>query len=256
MAGLLYKDFVSVSGKKIVTVLTCLTILFIVLRMVFPGTTEHALFLVENEEGEIVNILDVAFVVVVGCFLLAICSILNGWVGKLVEGDDRNKVRGYLRALPLEKNAYIASKYVFVGISAYVFLSVAISWTITANAFCREGIMSELLAMMNALIPSLLYIVLLSAAIELPLFLTIGKGRAMLIKTAIWLVLAFLVIGFLFFGDLVWIEQHLNIMVFLKWYQNHLFAVSLLNILFPVITLLLYYLSYCITCYFAGRETA
>ena len=254
MAGLLYKDFVSVSGKKIVTILTCLTILFIALRMAFPGTADHAIFLVENEEGEIVNILDTFFVVGFGFLLIAICSILNGWVGKIVEGDDRNKIRGYLRSLPLEKNAYIASKYIFIGIGAYVFLSIAFSWNVAANAFCREGILSEVLSMLNALIPSVLYVVLLSAAIELPLFLTVGKGRAMLIKTAIWLVIAFLAIGFLFFGDLVWIEQHLNISVFLKWYQNHLFAVSLLNILFPVITLLLYYLSYRISCHFADRE--
>lgn len=254
MAGLLYKDFVSVSGKKIVTILTCLTILFIALRMVFPGTADHAIFLVENEEGEIVNILDTFFVVGFGFLLIAICSILNGWVGKIVEGDDRNKIRGYLCSLPLEKNAYIASKYIFIGIGAYVFLSIAFSWNVAANAFCREGILSEVLSMLNALIPSVLYVVLLSAAVELPLFLTVGKGRAMLIKTAIWLVIAFLAIGFLLFGDLVWIEQHLNISVFLKWYQNHLFAVSLLNILFPVITLLLYYLSYRISCYFADRE--
>lgn len=254
MAGLLYKDFVSVSGKKMVTIFTCLTILFIALRMVFPGTADHAFFLVESEEGEIVNILDTFFVVGFGFLLIAICSILNGWVGKIVEGDDKNKVRGYLSALPLEKNAYIASKYVFIGIGAYVFMSITFSWNIAANAFCREGILTEVLSMLNALIPSVLYVVLLSAAIELPLFLTVGKGRAMLIKTAIWLVIAFLAIGFLFFGDLVWIEQHLNISVFLKWYQNHLFAVSLLNILFPVITLLLYYLSYRISCHFADRE--
>lgn len=254
MAGLLYKDFVSVSGKKIVTIFTCLTILFIVLRLAFPGTADNVLFLVENEEGEIINMVDTFFVVGFGSFLIGVCSILNGWVGKIVEGDDRNKVRGYLRSLPLEKNAYIASKYVFIGISAYVFMSIALSWNITANALCREGILSEVLSMMNALIPSVIYVVLLSAAIELPLFLTMGKGRAMLIKTAIWLVIAFLAIGFLFFGDLVWIEQHLDISIFLKWYQNHLFAVSLLNILFPFITLLLYYVSYRIACHFAGRN--
>lgn len=256
MAGLLYKDFVSVSGKKMVTILTCLTILFIVLRLVFPGTADHAIFLVESEEGEIINVLDTFFVAGAYLFLVSVCLLLNGWVGKIVEGDDKNKVRGYLRALPLEKNAYIASKYVFIGICAYVFMSIAFSWGVAANALCREGIMSEVLSMLNALVPSVIYVVLLSAAIELPLFLTMGKGRAMLIKTAIWLVIAFGAIGFLFFGDLVWIEQHFNIWVFLNWYQNHLFAVSLLNILFPVITLLLYYLSYRIACHFAGRKEA
>lgn len=255
MAGLLYKDFVSVGGKKVVTILSCLTILFIVLRMVFPGTADSAIFLVINGEGEsIIHLLDICFATVSGVFLVSACGILNGWTGKIVEGDDRNKIRGYLRALPLEKNAYIASKYVFIGIGAYVFLSLALCWNIAANALCREGIMTEMLYMMNALILSFVCITLLSAAIELPLFLTIGKSSAMLIKTAIWMVIAFIVIGFCFFGDMVWFEQHFELLVFLEWYQNHLFAVALLNILFPVITLLLYYLSYRITCYFVNRE--
>ncbi|MGN0161048.1 MAG: ABC-2 transporter permease [Lachnospiraceae bacterium] len=256
MAGLLYKDFVSVSGKKILIIIICLTIAFIGLRMAFPGNLDNALFMAETEEGEMINILDLFFITGLGSFLIFIFSIINGWVGKIVDGDDKNKIRGYLNALPLEKNAYWASKYIFIGITAYVLMSIAMSWDIAANAFCREGMFSDVLSMIGAMIPSVIYIVLLSAAIELPMFLIFGKNKAMLIKIAIIMTLAFFVIGFLLFGDFVWIEQHLNISVLLKWYEDHLFAVSLLNILFPVITLILYYLSYRITCHFAGRKAA
>ena len=254
MAGLLYKDFVSVSGKKILIILICLTVLFIALRMVFPGTSDNLLFMAENGEGEMVSLLDLFFVIGLGFFLLSIFGIINGWVGKLVEGDDKNKIKGYLCALPIEKHTYFASKYIFIGVAAYVFMSVAMSWQIVANAFCMEGMVSDVLSMIGAMIPSVIYLALLSAAIELPMFLTLGKEKARIIKTTIILMIAFLVIGFSLFGDLVWIEQHLDITVFMKWYQNHLFAVSLLNILFPVITLVLYYLSYRITCHFAGRK--
>lgn len=253
MAGLLYKDFVSIGGKKLVALLSGLTVLFTVLRIAFPGTTDASFFLVENEDGELINILDTFFILGFGVFLIFLCSLLNGWVKKLVEGDEKTKIRGYLQALPLGRQTYIASKYVFLFASAYVFLSIAMCWNIIANAFCRKGVLSDALTMLNALVPSVIYVMLLSAALELPLFLTIGRARAMYIKTAIWLVIAFVLIGFLFFGDLEWISQHVNVFAFVRWYQNHQFAIALVNILFPVITLLLYALSYRITCHFMER---
>lgn len=255
MAGLLYKDFISVSGKKILTIIICLTIVFIGLRMALPGTADTFLFMAENEDGKMISLVDTIFLACVCFFLIFAFCIINGWVGKVVESDDKNKIRGYLRALPLEKNAYLASKYIFIGIAAYVLMSVTLIWEITANAFCRDGMMTEALSMISAMIPSFIYLALISAAIELPMFLIFGKNKAMLIKIAIILTFAFVVIGFLFFGDLEWVEQHFNLFELLRWYQNHLFAISLLNIMFPVITLVLYYLSYRITCRFAGRKT-
>lgn len=207
MAGLLYKDFVSVSGKKFLGIIIGLTAVFTVLRIAFPGTADSMFFMVGTEEGETVNLFDYLFPGSFAVLLISVFGIINSWVGKIVEGDDKNKIRGYLSALPLEKNTYVASKYIFIGISAYVFMSVAIIWETVANGFCRKGMISDTLSAIGALIPSVMCLVLLSAAIELPMFLTLGKSKAMLIKTAI-------------------------------------------------ITLMLYYLSYRIACYFTGRKAA
>ena len=254
MAGLLYKDFVSVGGEKIVMLFSCLTILYIALRLIFPGTTDAGMFLLSNEDGEMIHMMDAFFMVACGLFLVAECSILNGWIGKIVEGDDKNKIRGYLRALPLGKNDYIASKYVFIGISVYVFLSLSICWNLTANAFCRDGIIADAFTMLYSLLPVIACVILLSAAVEFPLFLTVGKSKALLIKTSIWLTLAYVVVGFLFFADLGWVFAHLNIARIMDWFRNNQFFVALMNILFPVISLLLYYLSYRITCYMVNRH--
>lgn len=127
-------------------------------------------------------------------------------------------------------------------------------WGVICNAFCREGVSSELMAAICSFIPLLICLVLLSAAIELPLFILLGVQKAKLVKIAVVMGIGFVVVGFLFFGDLNWLSENLSILVFMKWYETHTFEVAFLTILSPVITLALYYVSYRITCFFSNRE--
>lgn len=254
MGGLLYKDFVSVGGKKLLAILPALTVVFMMFRVMFPGTVDNPAYMVEYEQGQMVNLLDIFFVTFFGIFLIAMGSLLNNWVAGIVQDDDKNKIRAYIRTFPLDKNAYVASKYIFLGVAAYILMSLAYIWYITANAFCGEGLFEDLLNQIGILIPSFTGIVLLSAAIELPMFLTLGKEKAMLIKVTIIMLLAFLVIGFLLFGDIVWFTENFNILIFLEWCQRNTVVVMLISIMTPVITLLLYYLSYRIACYFVCKK--
>ncbi len=176
---------------------------------------------------------------------------MNGWTAKKVELDDKNKIRGYISALPLEKNAYIASKYIFMAISAYVFMSIYYIWSISCLAFCREGIMTNMVEIIGGFIPVFTSFGLLLTAIELPLFILFGKEKAMLIKVAFIMLIAFAMIGFLLFGDLVWMEQHINIAVLAKWCEKYKMEVAVVTLLSPVFVLALYYGSYRITCHFA-----
>ncbi len=257
MGGLLYKDFVSVNQinkVKLTWILTGLTILFIGLRIAFPGTADMEVFLAENEDGEIVNLIDTFFFTTLGAFIIGTLGLMNNWIAKLVELDDKNKIRGYIRALPLDKNAYIASKYIFMAVSAYVFMSIYYIWTVSGLAFCREGLMADNISIIGSFIPVFIGIALLLTAIELPLFILLGKEKAMLIKTAFLMLIAFAVIGFLLFGDLVWIEQHLDITAFMKWCEKYKMEVALTVMLSPVFVLAFYYGSYRITCHFAAKE--
>jgi hypothetical protein len=255
MGGLLYKDFVSVGGKKLVWIYIFLTIIYMILRMAFPGSAEYPELMAETEAGESVNLLDSIFVFLPCFFIIAAIYLLNSFVGKIVDGDNKNKIRGYLSALPLEKNTYVASKYIFIGIAAYVLLSAALIWNIICMAFCAEGIFLDLLEVMNAFIVPLICLALLSAAIELPMFILMGTQKAKLMKITIWLLIGLIMVGFLLFGNLQWLNEQFNITVFLDWYQTHTTETVLISVSFPVITLACCYFSYRITCYFSGKET-
>lgn len=257
MGGLLYKDFVSVNRinkVKLTWILAALTILYIGLRIAFPGTADMEMFLAETEEGEIVNIIDTFFFIALGLFIVGTLEIMNGWVARLVETDDKNKIRGYISALPLDKNAYIASKYIFMAVSTYVFMSIYYIWCISCLAFCREGIMTDIVGIMGSMIPVFASFILLLAAIELPLFILLGKEKAMLIKVAFIMLIAFAIIGFVLFGDLLWFEEHIDIIAFSKWYKAHLIESTLAVMMSPALVLAFYYGSYRITCHFANKE--
>ncbi len=248
MGGLLYKDFVSIKGKKLVWIMLGLTLIYSVLRCAFPGTEENTFFMALNESGQKINLADFFFGSGLWIFLIAVLGLMNGWTAKIVEGERKNKIKGYLCSLPIEKNTYIASKYIFVAVAAYVFMSLAYVWEMVGKAFCAEGVFSDMLSMISSFIPTVIALALFSAALELPMFLLMGKEKAMLIKTAIILAVAFVCIGFLFFGDLNWFMENFNPAVFMEWCEAHILLVSLIQITTPVVMLILYYLSYRLTC--------
>ncbi len=259
MGGLLYKDFVSVnriSKVKLTWLLAVLTVFYIALRMAFPGTADIKAFLAENEDGQAVNLIDSFFLIALGLFMVGILGLMNGWVARIVEIDDKNKIRGYISALPLGKNAYIASKYIFMAVSAYVFMSISYIWSISCVAFCREGMIADAAQILGGFIPVFAGFSLFLAAIELPLFILLGKEKAMLIKVAFIMLIAFGIIGFLFFGDLSWVDRHVNIAAFVKWCEKYRMEVAIVSLLSPLVVMILYYGSYRITCYFAGRRKA
>ncbi len=248
MGGLLYKDFISVKGKKLVWTMLSLTLIYSGLRFAFPGTVENTFFMAVNESGQMINMADSFFVIGLWIFLIAVLGLMNGWTAKIVEGERKNKIKGYLCSLPIEKNTYIASKYIFIAVAAYLFMSLAFVWDIVGNAFCAEGPFSDMLSMISSFIPTVTALALFSAALELPMFLLMGKEKAMLIKTAIILAIAFVCIGFLFFGDLNWLNENFNPAVFMEWCEAHVLLVLLIQITTPVVILILYYLSYRLTC--------
>lgn len=256
MGGLLYKDFVSVNGKKLIVYITFLTLVYSVLRIAFPGCVRNEFFMATNELGQEVNLLDTFFIMGQGLFVVGVIGLMNGWVSKIVGGDQKNKIKNYVYSMPIEKNTYIASKYVFIGVSAYIFFSVAMIWGIICNAFCGEGDLLAVSTLLGAFIAPFISLGLLSAAIELPMFILLGRDKAMLVKIAIIMVIAFVVIGFLFFGDLNWFGEKLDIVTFVEWCNTHVFAVSFIQVVSPVVMLALYYISYRITCHFNKKEVA
>ena len=253
MGGLLYKDFAAVRGKRLVFILTIATVIFVILRMLFPGTGENHFFMGTNENGESVNMIDMFFFYGEFCILWCGGFWINGYGARILELDDKNRIRGYLSALPVSKKTYVASKYIFLGICSYMVFSLYMIWHIISAAFMQEGQIVDMSYLLSGFSVLFICFILMMEAVELPLFLLMGKEKAMMVRVSFWLILAMAVIGFLLFGDLNALESW-DIKVWIDWADYHGFELVLLNIVSPVIVLGIYYLSYQLSAHLYERK--
>lgn len=255
MGGLLYKDFVAVKGKKLILIFVIATIVFTVLRMLFPGTAAFESLVATTEDGKTVNLLDSLFLY--GEFFI-ICMgslIINYMEPKLMEFDEKNRIRSYLFSMPVSRKEYVASKYIFTGAAMYIIMSLYMIWHTVSAAFMAEGIFANLSQMIVGFAIPFICLFLFMAAVEMPLYFMLGKEKAMMVRVAFWMVIGFFVIRFLLFGDLTLIENW-DIEVLMSWVDAHASEMTVFITLSPVISLLLYYLSYRITAgLYERRET-
>lgn len=244
MGGLLYKDFVLIDrvGKLRVTwIVTALTLLYIVLRMAFPGTMENSDFIIIGAEGETVNLIDVFFLVAFACQLIISLTLVSGT--KIMGSDEKNKIKEYLSSTPIDQNAYVASKYIFIAAVAYVIFSLDYIWGVTCVAFCRDGQMQDMAITLTSFVLTAVSIVLLLAAFEIPLYIYFGKEKAMRVRVMFWTLLAFVAIGFLMFGDITAVSN-LDLLVIMEWVEKHNKGIVIFQNMAPVTVLIVYYLSY------------
>ena len=111
-------------------------------------------------------------------------------------------MRNYLSALPMHRQTYVAEKYIFTAITAYVWFSVYMIWHIVFSAFAAEGFAlndySDLVAGMA--LPMFCF-ALLQAALNMPLGLLLGREKTKLILTGIVMTICMLILGFVLFGN-------------------------------------------------------
>lgn len=255
MGGLLYKDFIAVNriGKvRLTWLITAFVLIFCILRIAFPGTKELQEFLVYGEDGSITaNLLDVFFVMLYSFFIIMSMSLMS--VGKIMNNDEKNKIRNYFDSMPIGKNTYVASKYVFMGIVAYIFISLENVLGIVCAAFCREGQLQDMTVMLNSFVVNIISIMLLLAAIEFPLYISAGKEAAMRVMVVFWTVIALAGTGFLMFGDLTAVSNW-DIRVFMDFVEKHAGGVLIFQALAPALVLGLYYVSYLMSCHLYHRK--
>ncbi|MCQ2517103.1 MAG: ABC-2 transporter permease [Saccharofermentans sp.] len=257
MGGLLYKDFVSVNriGRiKLTYFLAGLTLLFIILRILLPGSLAGDELYAVTDSGEAVNLIDIIFATFISFLLIGCFCLINSFVGKMVDGDDRNSTRVYLASMPIAKRTYIASKYVFVGVATYAFMSICLIWSIAALAFSTEGYAQLVISFLELFIAPAFSVALMLASFELPLFLVLGKIRATNIKVGILFCLAMVVVGYFLFGDLSLLEKYFNIEVFVSFVSNHMDFLMILQSTMPIISVTLFYVSYRIANHFYEKQ--
>lgn len=254
MAGLLYKDFIGIKGRRIVWIITGLTLAFLILRFLFPGyeTTVMADGWAENEAGELVKMTvgelrDSLLVMLPLLFIASGFFLPSTWTAAICKYDEKNKTKQFTRALPLNKNTYIASKYLFIGIAVYILFSLNTAWIMIFNSVAGNNNSTECLMVLSQFLMGFYGLSLVLASIELPFFITLGVKKGMVMKVAILEGAAFLVMAYLLFGNLKIFENY-DISIFINWCGEHLVIVTLISIMSPVVELLIFWLSYRITC--------
>lgn len=254
MGGLLYKDFVLVDrvGKLRVTwILTALTLLYIALRMAFPGTLESSDFIIIDAEGETVNLIDAFFLAAFACQLIISLTLVSG--AKIMGSDEKNKIKEYLSSMPIGKNAYVASKYIFIAVAAYVIFSLDYIWGVTCVAFCRGGQLQDMAITLTSFVMTVVLIVLLLATFEIPLYIYFGKEKAMRVRVMFWMLIAFVAMGFVMFGDITAVSN-LDLLVIMEWVEKHNTGIVIFQNMAPVIVLIFYYLSYRFSGYLYNKK--
>ncbi|MCR5418650.1 MAG: ABC-2 transporter permease [Lachnospiraceae bacterium] len=246
MGGLLYKDFTAVKGKRLVITLLVLTGIFIILRFVFAEADAFPDLRMISDDGDVISFIDVLSWTLEGLLLcLSACFTLT-FSTIILQCDEKNTTGHYLSALPVSKQTYVASKYVFCGILLYVFFSLYEIWHIVSIAFMKEGPVYDNVQLIAASSLPLLGSVMLILTIELPLFLLLGRQVAGVIKDGVMLCIGLGVLAYFLFGDLD-VFSRFDIGIIKTWVDTHEFEVFLFSLLIPPVTLGLYYVSYRIT---------
>ena len=255
MGGLLYKDFVSVRGKRFVCFLCVFTLVFILIRVMFPGDRYFDDLIAYAADGSRINLIDIILDMFAWMFIFMNMLFINRWTMEICSNDEKNKNHSFFAAMPYERHTYIASKYVFILIAAYVFFSVSQIWIISCGAFMSEEKMVDTLMAVNAMTLPVYSFMIFISAIELFLFIVLGKGKAMMIKVGFLLSIALCVIYILLFKDYSALIDKIGIYSIVQWVEKNSFSMTLLQVLSPVITLICYWGSYrlcCLCC--AGKE--
>ena len=245
MGGMLYKDFIAVKGRKILIITLAATLLFLVLRLLLPGSD-----FIASDSGS------GSFEETPGDFFLwtfpllgAVCffSLPTVWIKGLVAQDEKSRIRAFTKSLPFGKNSYYASKYIFLAVTVYAALSLSFIWCEIFFSKSGNNSFTGLVETLRSYLIILASVVLVVAGIELPFFLCLGSRKAVGVKTAILELLFLFALGWFFFGNLD-VFENFDLIKLVEWTENHEFEINMAFVLCPVTASVLYFLSYKLTC--------
>lgn len=237
MTGLLYKDFKAIRGRYYLIGILFISI-FLLIMKVFCCSAEIDVILALS--------LSVSPLTLIGMLLAKI------EIG-IIAADEEKNAQLYLLSLPISSKTYIASKYWFMLIGSYVILSVCTLWGTIYRIQVVDESMEELVVNLFGLLPPIMCGVLCLVAIELPFFVLLGSKKGGMIKTGLMLGLMFSVFVFLLFGDLTLLDR-IDLQSFFLFLEEHTELLFIIYIFSPIISLVLYYCSYRLTCRIFERK--
>ncbi|MDD6733844.1 MAG: ABC-2 transporter permease [Lachnospiraceae bacterium] len=251
MGGLLYKDYILIDriGRiRLSWILGIVTVLFVILRVLFPGTGKVAeQFLAYSEDG-VINLIDLCFFIFLAIFQCFFILFFEALVDKITD-EENNIKKMYISSLPIKKNTFIASKYVFLLIVAYIMLSASVILGVSGIAFCKEGLISRSMNLLNSFHVSIVSFLIFISGMELPLYFLIGKEKARVVKGGILIVLVWALCGYFLFGNLEWLNDEFYINTLMAWLNKHETEFTILQSLSVPVVGLFYYVSYRFTSY-------
>ncbi len=238
MLGLLYKDYIAVKGKYFLMALFGQFLLLTVLRLtVVDEVVDH--------------ILPPMVMMMLCCFAAVLPLVFEL---SLMKADEGRKQKQYFLSLPVSRRQYVASKYIFLAIAFYIIQSVATFEFVVCQVNMKSEEMSASMATTQMLVPTFIGICMVICALELPFFVGMGVKKGMAAKESIIFIVFFLGVAYVMFGDLSIVEEA-NVMSLIDYFMKHPEISMTVQVLSPIISILLYYVSYLISArLFEGKE--
>lgn len=228
MLGLLYKDYIAVKGKTFLMLLFGQFTVFTLLRFIVA----------DNEEFDVMA-LALMFVI----YTVLVCMISWQYAMSLIKADEGKKQKLYFLSLPVEKRQYVLSKYLFLGIAFYLLQSVFIFQLQVGSVNLVAEDAKKLLSSIQAAMPAFFSLCMLICALDLMFYFGLGVDRAKNLLNGLLFLLLFVVIVYFLFGDLSLVENF-DIISLMTYLQKHVEVMYTVQILFPVVAMLVYYISY------------
>lgn len=238
MVGLLYKDFVAIKGRIYLIFLSLGMVLTVLLRMAL------------HFEG-----IDLIIFTLYFCFtMILFLFLVNKIETAIIATDEGRKRKNYCLGLPISKQTYVASKYIFLLIGFFVVMSMLILLGSFCRIGCEDKVMEGNIIQLIGLVPSLACIMLFISSIELPFFIGFGSKKGAYLKTGLLIACFFLIIVYLMFGNLDIFDQ-ISIINLFNYLEKHPDIALTCQVFIPYCSLGLYYVSYRISCLlFLRRE--
>ncbi len=237
MAGLLYKDFLGTFGKQ------ALWIAMGILSLLTLST------IVVNNEDYVWFV--GALIVIEVCMLPFQVAVVLPMV--LFRGDEGRNIKAYIGSLPFEPGVYIKAKYIFVLITYYAVLSVAVFMITLVLPPMKECLDIGLLETVPSILPLYVCVLVMVTALEMPFHALLGVNKANAIKAVILGVCFFFAMGYFLFGDLSIMEK-VDFVKMIEYLETHPQLSLELSFGMPLAAGVLYYLSYKITCFLYCRK--
>ena len=230
MLGLLYKDYIAVKGKYYLAALFGQLLLVTLIRL-----------LVVDDELDIIM---APMILVV--LISAAIAIPFSFEVSLIKADEGRKQKQYFLSLPVSRRQYVASKYIFLAITFYVIQSVAIFEFLVCQVNLKLEETQARLSGMQMLVPTCISLCMIVCALELPFFIGMGVKKGNAVKQGIFFLFFFAFIAYMMFGDLSVFDKF-DLMSVLDYLMQHAEIMLAGQILFPVVAILLFYLSYLVS---------